>query len=68
MKTSVCGDGTLKNQSNKMGITPQYFHNIPTSCAILATMPCDGYVYRRVVESTGVGSAGCIVHADVHGE
>ena len=31
-------DRTLKNQPNKMGITPQYFHTIPTFCAILPTM------------------------------
>ena len=38
MKTSACRDGTLKNQPNKMGTTPQHFHIIPTSCAILPTM------------------------------
>ena len=37
MKTSTCRDGTLKNQPNKMGTTPQYFYTIPTSCAILPT-------------------------------
>ena len=25
-------------------------------------------VNRRVVESSGVGSTGCVVHVDVHGE
>ena len=39
-KTSTCRDGTLKNQPNKMGTTPQYIHTIPTSCAILPTMLC----------------------------
>ena len=38
MKTSACRDGTLKNQLNKMGTTPQHIHTIPTSCAILPTM------------------------------
>ena len=38
MKTSACRDGTLKNQPNKMGTTPQLIHTIPTSCAILQTM------------------------------
>ena len=38
MKTSTCRDGTLKNQPNKMGTTPQHIHTIPTSCAILPTM------------------------------
>ena len=34
-ETSPCGDGTLKN--HKQGrMTLQYFHAIPTSCAILA--------------------------------
>ena len=37
-KTSACSDGTLKNQANKMGMTRQHFHNIPTSCAILPSM------------------------------
>ena len=37
-KTSTCRDGTLKNQPNKMGTTPQHIHTIPTSCAILPTM------------------------------
>ena len=40
MKTSACRDGTLKNQPNKMGTTPQHIHTIPTSCAILPTMLC----------------------------
>ena len=51
-----------------MGMTPQQFHTIPTSCAILPTMfvfvSC---VHRRVVEGSGMGSAGCGVHVDVHG-
>ena len=37
-KTSTCRDGTLKNQPNKMGTTPQHIHTIPTSCAILPTI------------------------------
>ena len=42
--SSACRYGTLKNQPNNMGMTPQYFHNIPTPptpptpCAILPTM------------------------------
>ena len=35
VKTSTCRDGTLKNQPNKMAMTPQHIHTIPTSCAIL---------------------------------
>ena len=34
-KTSACRDGTLKIQPDKMEMIPQYFHNVPTSCAIL---------------------------------
>ena len=40
MKTSTCRNGTLKNQPNKMGTTPQHIHTIPTSCANLPTMFC----------------------------
>ena len=48
MKTSTCRDGTLKNQPNKIGTTPQYFlYTIPTSCAILPTMPCVGYLWAQ---------------------
>ena len=53
-----------------MGMTPQYFHTIPTSGAILPAI-CFVFVscvHRRVVEGSGVGSAGCGVHVDVHGE
>ena len=38
MKTSACRDGTLKNQPNKMGTTPQHIYTIRTSCAILQTI------------------------------
>ena len=31
-------------------------------------MPCVSGVHRRVMEGSGVGSAGCVVHVDVHGE
>ena len=41
-----------------MGLTPQHFHTIPTSCAIL--LPLTQYalccVQRRVVEGSGVSS------------
>ena len=63
MKTSTCRDGTLKNQPNKMGTTPQHFHTIPTSCA---SLPCVSSVHRRVIEGSGLGSAGCVGHVDVH--
>ena len=48
-------------------MTPQHFNTIPTSLVILPTMLVT-YVYRRVVESSGVGGAGCVVHVDVHGK
>ena len=38
MKTSASRDGTLKNPLNNIVVTPQYFHTIPTSCAILPTI------------------------------
>ena len=67
MKTSVCRDGALKNHPNKMGMTPQHIHTIPT------VTTCANYVLchlctHRVVEGSGLGSAGCVVHVDVHGE
>ena len=37
-KTSAHRNGSLKNQPNKMGMTPQHFQTIPTSCVILPTM------------------------------
>ena len=40
MKTSACRNGTLKNQPNKMGTTPQHIYTTPTSCAILPTILC----------------------------
>jgi len=42
-----------------MGMT-QHFHTIPT-----VFVSC---VQRRVVEGSGVGCGGCVVHFDVHGE
>ena len=43
MKTSACRDGTLKNQPNKMGMTQQHIHTIPTSCASLPTIVCRNF-------------------------
>ena len=70
MKTNTCRDGTLKNQPNEIGMTPQHFYTIPTSCAILGTIRCIvNCVHRFVlhVEGCGVSNAGCVVHI-VHGE
>ena len=43
-------------------------HHPYTSCAILPTMLCVSCVHRRVVEGSGVDSAGGVVHVDVYGE
>ena len=56
-----------------MGMRPQHFHTIPTSCAILPPLTQICFVFvscvqRRVVEGSGVGSGGCVVHFDVHGK
>ena len=68
MKTSTCRDEMLKNQPNKMGMTPQHIHTIPTSCAILPTI-CFVFVsllggLRKVV---GRVLLCVVVHVDVHG-
>ena len=78
MKTSTCRDGTLKNQPNKIGTTPQYFYTIPTSCAILPTMHCVCYLCAQKGclghgslwnEQYWVCSARwCVVHVVVYGE
>ena len=72
MKTNTCRDGTLKNQPNKIGTTPQYFYTIPTSCAILPTMHCVCYLCAQKVvlgmEGCGMSSTGCVVHVVVYGE
>ena len=55
-------------------MTPQHFHTVPTSCAILLPLTqirlirVVSYVQRRVVEGSQVVSRGCVVHVDVHGE
>ena len=58
-----------------MEMAPQHFHTIHTPCAILPPLTQIGFVFvgcvhRGVVEGSGVhvGSAGCVVHVDVHGE
>ena len=33
-----------------------------------ANYACICCMHRRVVDGSGVGSAGCVVHVDVHGE
>ena len=45
---SVCRDGSLKNQPNKMGMTPQYFHTI------LNLVPFANYAFVFVVCTGGL--------------
>ena len=60
------------NQTRWESMIPQHFHTIPTSCAIIfattyTNMLCVfSCVQRGVVEGSGVGSGGCVVHFDVH--
>ena len=71
MKTSACRDGTLKNQPNWMGMTPQYFNTIPASCAILPPLTqlcfvCLLVMCRGLQKAVWWVVLG--VHVDVHGE
>ena len=58
--------GALKaNQTRWESTTPQHFHTIPTSCAILPPLTQICFVFvscvqRRVVEGSGVSSGGCV--------
>ena len=63
MKTSACRDGTLKNQPNKMGTTPQRIHTIPTSCAILPTMHNKKLSTHSLIEH---GTQNCSLHSLPH--
>ena len=73
-KQAHVGMEALKtNQTRWESMTPQHFHTIRTSCAILPPLTQICFVFvscvqRRVVEGSGVGSGGCIVHFDVHEE
>ena len=68
-------DGSLKKQPRE-SMTPQHFHTIPTSCAILPQLAQNLICYvfvscvqrRLCMEGSGVGSGECVVHFDVHGE
>ena len=72
-KQAHVGMEALKtNQTRWESMTPQHFPTIPTPCAILPPLTQICYVFvscvqRRVVEGSGVGSGGCVVHFDVHG-
>ena len=68
MKTSTCRDGTLKKPTKLDGNDTTILSTIPTYCAILPTMPNVSGVHRRVVEGSGVGSCGFVVHVHVYGD
>ena len=67
-KQAHVGMEALKtNQTRWESMTPQHFHTIPTSCAILPPLTQICFVFvscvqRRVVEGSGVGRGGCVVH------
>ena len=66
-------EASKTNQTRWESTTPQHFHTIPTSCAILLPLAQIHYVFvssvqRRVVEGSGDSSGGCVVHFDVDGE
>ena len=73
MKTRACRDGTLKNQQDKMAMTPHYFHTIPTSCAVLLTMHttklstcisyCSHQLLRWMYNYTPQGTQHCSLHS-----
>ena len=58
-------DGTLKNQPNKIGMHHNTFtpslHLVPFFQLCLVFVSC---VHRRIVEGSGVDSAGCVVHVN----
>ena len=59
MKTSACRDGTLKDQSNKMGT--RWEQHCKTFTPSLHLVPL--FVNRRVVEGSWEGIVDCVVHA-----
>ena len=66
-------EASKTNQTRWKSMTPQHLHTIPTSCAILPPLGQICYAFvscvqKRVVEGSVVESAGCVVHADVHGK
>ena len=53
MKTSACRDGTLKNQPNKMGTTPQHSHHPYILChfanyVLCLLVVCIGWLWKAV--------------------
>ena len=60
-KNKCIKDGTLKNQPSQVGVTTILFY--------YPYILCHFAICRRVIEGSGVGSAGrYIVNLDVHGE
>ena len=53
-----------------MGTTPQHIHTIPIHLVPFCQLwfVFVSYVHKGVVEGSGVGSGGCGVHVDVHGD
>ena len=69
MKTSACVDGNLKKPAKQDGNdTTILSHHPYILCHFSNYMPGICCVRRRVVERSGLGSAGCVVHVDVHVE
>ena len=78
MKTSACRDGTLKSQPNKIGMTPQYFHNTFTILSHHPYILCHFATYALCLLFVCIGGLWkavgwvvlhrCVVHYAVHGE
>ena len=55
-----------KTSGNNATTHSHHPYIVPFSCQLcFVFVSC---VHRRVVEGSGEGSGGCIVHVDVHGE
>ena len=61
IQACTCRDGTFKS---KMGMAPQHL----TPSLHLANYVLHFCMQWRVVEGSEVGSAGCVVHVDMHRE
>ena len=68
MKRSAFSDRTFKYQPNKMEMTPlTIFSQHPyILCHFANYVLCVCYVHRKVVEGNEGGSAGFVVHVDLH--
>ena len=63
-------EASKTNQTRWESMTPQHFHTIPTSCAILQPLTQICFVFVSVCREGlwKVSSGGCVVDFDVHGE